>query len=196
MLGQRRERADAAENRRRILEAARRLLRDHGAEALTMQAVAEAAGVGKGTVFHRFGSRDGLTEALIDDYMRDFQDRFLRGAPPLGPGAPPRQRLEAFVSELVRLHLNHLELAVVAEGENTDDLNPASAVLAMHIVGLLEEIDPTLDAGVLAGYLLSATSPGVLHRLRTYGGVPDEALERAAVHLLRGLTGAAAGAPG
>src|ERR1700726_2677170 len=67
----------------------------------SMQAVATAAGVGKGTVFHRFGDRDGLTQALLDDYMRDFQDAFLHGPPPLGPGAPPDERLAAFVVELV-----------------------------------------------------------------------------------------------
>src|SRR6185503_2851668 len=86
MAGERRERADATANRNRILCAARRLLAEHGVEALTMQAVASAAGVGKGTVFHRFGDRDGLTGALIDEYMRAFQDEFLHGAPPLGPG--------------------------------------------------------------------------------------------------------------
>src|SRR5215218_3236990 len=89
MAGERRERADATANRHRILCAAQRLLAEHGVEALTMQAVATEAGVGKGTVFHRFGDRDGLTGALIDEYMRAFQDDFLRGAPPLGPGAPP-----------------------------------------------------------------------------------------------------------
>ena len=60
MVGQPRERADAAENRRRILAAAQVLANDRGASGLTMQAVATAAGVGKATVFHRFGDRDGL----------------------------------------------------------------------------------------------------------------------------------------
>jgi AcrR family transcriptional regulator len=89
MAGQRRERSDAAANRQRILCAARTLLAEHGPDALTMQAVATAAGVGKGTVFHRFGDRDGLTQALIDDYMRAFQDAFLRGPPPSAPALHP-----------------------------------------------------------------------------------------------------------
>jgi AcrR family transcriptional regulator len=89
--------------RERILCAARALLAEHGADALTMQAVATAAGVGKGTVFHRFGDRDGLTQELLDEYMHNFQDAFLHGPPPLGPGAPAAERLEAFVVELVAL---------------------------------------------------------------------------------------------
>src|ERR1035437_1435580 len=91
--GRGRKRRHAAANRERILCAARKLLVEQGSGALTMQAVATAAGVGKGTVFHRFGDRDGLTQALLDEYMRDFQDAFLRGPPPLGPGAPPAGRL-------------------------------------------------------------------------------------------------------
>jgi AcrR family transcriptional regulator len=54
------ERSDAARNRERLIEAARDLIGECGAEALTMDRLAEHAGVGKGTVFRRFGSRAGL----------------------------------------------------------------------------------------------------------------------------------------
>ena len=137
MAAQRRERSDAAANRERILCAARTLLAEQGSDALTMQAVATAAGVGKGTVFHRFGDRDGLTQALIDDYMRDFQDAFLHGPPPLGPGAPPAERLEAFVVELVRRQAEHLELALAAEAPARHALTPVYATLAIHIGALV-----------------------------------------------------------
>ncbi|MFV2121511.1 TetR family transcriptional regulator, partial [Streptomyces sp. Act-28] len=54
-------RADAARNRARLLEAAARLAAEQGAANLTMEAVACAAQVGKGTVFRRFGDRSGRT---------------------------------------------------------------------------------------------------------------------------------------
>src|SRR5690349_21500655 len=54
------ERADAARNRERILCQAARLVEELGAEAVSMDAIAEAAQVGKGTLFRRFGSRDAL----------------------------------------------------------------------------------------------------------------------------------------
>ncbi len=187
--GVRRERADAAANRQRILDAARRLLRERGAEALTMQAVATEAGVGKGTVFHRFGDRDGLTAALIDDYMRDFQDRFLRGDPPLGPGAPPRERLEAFLMGLIELQVAHLALALVAERTAPEQMTPAYATLIVHVTSLLTQIDPSLDAPLLAVYLLSAVAPPVLNLMHTHNGVAVPALQRAAVQLVRGVTG-------
>src|SRR5260370_20081 len=54
--GDARERADAARNRERILCSAARLFSERGADCVSMDDVAEAAGVGKGTVFRRFGS--------------------------------------------------------------------------------------------------------------------------------------------
>ena len=91
-----RERADAARNRRRLLVTAREMLAAQGADKLTMDALAERAGLGKGTVFRRFGTRAGIFQALLDDDERDFQEQVLSGAPPLGPGAPPLDRLIAY----------------------------------------------------------------------------------------------------
>jgi AcrR family transcriptional regulator len=156
-VGQRRERGDAAANRQRILCAARALLAEQGAHGLTMQAVAEAAGVGKGTVFRRFGDRDGLTGALLDDYMREFQDAFLRGAPPLGPGAPATERLEACIAELIQRQADHLDLALAAEVPPGQALAPVYGALILHIEVLVNEIDPTLDARIISG--LSAPLP-------------------------------------
>ena len=188
MAGQRRERSDAAANRERILCAARMLLAEHGPDALTMQAVATAAGVGKGTVFHRFGDRDGLTGALLDDYMREFQDAFLHGPPPLGPGAPPTDRLEAFVVELVALQADHLELALAAEAPAGRALPPVYGVLLIHIRTLVHEIDPALDEGIVAGFILSAIAPPVLARMRSVLGVDTSTLQANARALLQGLT--------
>ncbi|MBW8732607.1 MAG: TetR/AcrR family transcriptional regulator, partial [Terrabacter sp.] len=97
ILGQEpRERSDAARNRVALLGAAKTLVDRCGVEAVTMEAVAETAGVGKGTVFRRFGSRAGLMAALLDQTEADWQAAVIGGPPPLGPGAPPRDRLLAF----------------------------------------------------------------------------------------------------
>jgi AcrR family transcriptional regulator len=188
MAGERRERADAAANRRRILCAAQRLLIEQGADALTMQAVASAAGVGKGTVFHRFGDRDGLTSALINEYMRAFQDLFLHGPPPLGPGAPPQERIEAFFIEFVKRQVDHLELARAAESTLAEELPPVYGTLVLHIATLITEINPGLDAGIVAGYLLSAVAPPVLNRMHSHGGIDVPTLQRSVVQMLRGIT--------
>jgi AcrR family transcriptional regulator len=103
-------RADAARNRDRVLAAARRLFAERGASAVTMSEVARAAGVAKGTIFHHFGARAGLARALVDEQERELQERILRGPPPLGPGAPPRERLLAFLAALTELTVANHEL--------------------------------------------------------------------------------------
>jgi AcrR family transcriptional regulator len=163
------ERADAAANRERILLAARELFADHGADGVSMDAVALAAGVGKGTVFRRFGARDGLIEALLDTEMRAFQEAFLFGAPPLGPGGDPVARLHAFLTELLALLDRNLELLL---GARLDSTHPPRlfASLALHLRVLITEVAPAADADVLADLLMSAMSAPMLRRLRREQG--------------------------
>ena len=71
------ERGDAARNRALLLDAARRLIAERGADAVSMDDIAAAAGVGKGTVFRRFGSRAGLMMVLLDEDEKASQEAFL-----------------------------------------------------------------------------------------------------------------------
>ncbi|MCZ0994737.1 TetR/AcrR family transcriptional regulator [Streptomyces noursei] len=89
MAEARRERADAVRNRRAILLATEELLAHHPPEKISMEQVAAAAGVGKGTVFHRFGSRMGLMLALMEERAVALREAVTDGPPPLGQ-APPR----------------------------------------------------------------------------------------------------------
>ncbi|MDJ0110593.1 helix-turn-helix domain-containing protein, partial [Rhodococcus erythropolis] len=76
------ERGDAARNRVLLLDAAALLVAERGVDAVTMDAVACRAGVGKGTVFRRFGNRSGLMQALLDHTERELQQAFMFGPPP------------------------------------------------------------------------------------------------------------------
>src|SRR5437764_5480985 len=149
------ERADAARNRERILCAARRLFDEHGAGCVSMDQVAEAAGVGKGTLFRRFGSRASLAAAVLSERERDFQDAIIRGEPPLGPGAPPGERLEAFGEALLDTLEAHSELLLAAETGPARYAHPAYIVHRLHVTLLLREADPTCDAELRADTLLS-----------------------------------------
>lgn len=164
------ERSDAAANRARILAAAHDVLAAEGASGLSMNAVALAAGVGKGTIFRRFGDRDGLTAALLDVHTIELQDAFLSGPPPLGPGAPPRARLEAFIRALVAFQLTHQEIVLAAIRVESDSPRVYGTFL-IHIRSLLEQIDPGCDAAILAGLVLSAVSPESLARLERENAV-------------------------
>ena len=64
------ERADAARNRLHLLATARQMLAEQGPDRLTMDGLAKRAGLGKGTVFRRFGTRAGIFQALLDDDER------------------------------------------------------------------------------------------------------------------------------
>ena len=114
------ERADAARNRAVVLDAAAALFRQHGVDAVSMDSIAAAAGVGKGTLFRRFGDKAGLAVALLDDQERKLQDAIMFGAAPLGPGRPgddptPRERLRAFVDAYLDYLLAHLDLVRMSE---------------------------------------------------------------------------------
>src|SRR5262245_41117210 len=109
------ERADAAENRRRVLAAACKLFAEQGAANVSMEAVACAAGVGKGTLFRRFGDRASLARAVISEHETQLQDELIRGAAPLGPGAPARERLEAFGRAYLEFLEQNIDTMLAAE---------------------------------------------------------------------------------
>jgi AcrR family transcriptional regulator len=166
--GRPRERADAARNRQAVLEAARRLFAERGVQAVTMSEVARAAGVAKGTVFHRFGDRSGLAQALVDDAERELQERILRGPPPLGPGAPPAERLTAFLDALLTLTAEHrdLLLAVDSAGPSARHRTGAYRAWLQHIALLLEQAGASGDRVLLAHALLAPLSPDLLWHLQ------------------------------
>lgn len=110
-----RERADAARNRAKVLAAAARLFAEKGVDSVSMDAVAAEAGVGKGTLFRRFGDKAGLAAALLDEREREVQAAILSGPAPLGPGADPGARLHAFADAYLDYALGHLPLLRMSE---------------------------------------------------------------------------------
>ncbi len=159
------ERADAARNRLRILEAAGELMVEKGIEHVSMEDVACRAGVGTGTIYRRFQDRAGLALALLDEHTRDFQNALISGPPPLGPGAPASERLRAFGDGLLELMDRHGDLMVVASQLDTDGRGPYT-LYATHIGILLRECAPHIDPDYTARALLAILSPGqyVAHR--------------------------------
>ena len=135
------ERADAVRNRRHLLATARDLIARQGTDALTMDGLAQRAGLGKGTVFRRFGTRAGIFQALLDNDERDFQQQVLSGPPPLGPGAPPLDRLMAYGRARIDFLIGHREIARAAlDGRESVPAGSQTPMSRAHIRFLLGEI--------------------------------------------------------
>ncbi|MCX5190040.1 TetR/AcrR family transcriptional regulator [Streptomyces sp. NBC_00268] len=171
-------RADAARNRARLLEAATRLVEEHGVANVTMEAVAAAASVGKGTVFRRFGDRTGLLMALLDHTERQFQAAFFSGPPPLGPGASPVDRLHAFGCRVLHETRDRLDLYMAAEPDASRRFSYAPyRVRFAHVAMLLREAVPGADSVLLAQTLMGYLEPALIHHLTRQCGMPLERLE-------------------
>lgn len=188
------ERADAARNRELLLDAAAGLVEELGVEGVTMDAVAARAGVGKGTVFRRFGNREGLMAALLDHTERAWQAGVLSGPPPLGPGAPPLDRLLALGDSRLRTTLQHAAL-IRAAGAQGARASGAQSFAAMHVRHLLGELDVDGDLPLLAVALLAPLEVPVLEQVRL-DGVPVERVLAGWRDLVRRVVGRPVTAPG
>ena len=169
------ERRDAARNRELLLEAARELIEECGVDGLTMGTLAKRAGLGKGTVFRRFGNRAGLMMTLLSDAEAGFQGRFMFGPPPLGPGAPPLERLVAFGAERISWVLEYGDLARAAgvSAYNRFDV-PAAVLCHRHLEMLLREAGVTADLWLMATSLTATLEPErLLHAVGVHGVGPE-----------------------
>ncbi|MCL9792751.1 TetR/AcrR family transcriptional regulator [Frankia sp. AgKG'84/4] len=194
MSDQRRERADATRNRRAILAATEDLLTRHRPEKITMEQIARAAGVGKGTVFHRFGSRGHLLMAVMQERAFALNESILSAPPPLGPGASAHERLYAFLDAVVEIVSRNkglvaaLGAALPSAGRSTTDTHcadlpdratksaepshaatgearPVYDVWHSHISALIAEERADLDADLVAHVLLSSLHSDPILRL-------------------------------
>ena len=168
------ERADAARNRRRVLDAAKQLFDERGIAAVTLDDVVAAAGVGKGTLFRRFGDKAGLAVALLDEQERALQDRILNGPPPLGPGAEPVERLTAFVRTYVGYVARNTELVAMSQTSSPGArLRTGSHQFWRQHCEFLLASAGAADPGVRADILLAGlTAEQIGHWLHEQGWTP------------------------
>jgi AcrR family transcriptional regulator len=183
------ERGDAARNRALLLDAARALIGERGADAVTMDDIAAAAGVGKGTLFRRFGSRSGLMIVLLDEDEKEMQQAFLFGPPPLGPGAPPLDRLVAYGHARMRFVLDHQGLLSDAGRDPQMRFNAPATLHRTHIRVLLQSAGTTGDLDVQTDALVALLDADyVAHRVHD-DAVNVESLAAAWESLARKLCG-------
>jgi AcrR family transcriptional regulator len=183
------ERGDAARNRTLLLGAARRLIAERGADAVTTDDIAAAAGVGKGTLFRRFGSRAGLMIVLLDEDEKIEQHALMFGPPPLGPGAPPLERLIAYGSD--RLTFVETHHALLSDANRDPRMRFIAPVMFhhRHIHVLLEAAGTTGDLDAQAFALLGLLDADYVQFQLTERGQTLEQLGEAWESVARKLCG-------
>lgn len=180
------ERADAARNRQKIIEVAARMIATHGADNLSLDEVAREANVGVGTVYRRFGDRTGLIYALIDAQEREFQAAFMTGPPPVGPGAPPAERVRAFLHALIDRKVSQRELFLQLEsGPPSARFGGPYRVHHTHLATLLAQARPEADARFLADALLAPINACLISHQQSERGMTAEAIKTGMDDLLR-----------
>jgi AcrR family transcriptional regulator len=195
-----RERRDAAEHRQRVLEAARRLFDERGVEDVTMEDVALAAGVGKGTLYRRYADKGQLVLALMSTCVGELDTELRRLVEPTPDEADSvLAHLEAVLLRLVEWIDQHVaELRVIAQCSDTNGevaslhANPLYTWLHGVIIQLIEQAvargeSDVVDPVYAADALLAALRVDLYQFQRQQRGY-DQAHFRAGIHqLVNGL---------
>jgi len=148
------------------------MMAEHGVGCLSMDGLAARAGLGVGTVYRRFGDRGGLAVALLNDDEQMFQEAFIFGPPPLGPGALPLERARAFLHGVLDQLERHADLAALSETHApTARYNvPAYRTHRAHLQRLLRQADLGIDPEYLVDALLAMVGASLfLYQRRELG---------------------------
>ncbi len=182
----RHERSDAAENRRRILREAERLFAEHGVDAVAMQDIARAAGVGQGTLYRRFANKGELCLALLDTQMADFQNEVFARLRAMSARSEGKfAQLTWFFGALIQFSERHAPMLCAAQRESDalEAVSPDSSPFVwqrLTVAGLLQsgmaqgEFRADIDVRVTAELLLAMLFPPSFQVLRA----SDISLER------------------
>jgi AcrR family transcriptional regulator len=141
-------RSDARANRARILAAAREAFAEDG--DTSMNQIAQRAGVGPGTLYRNYPSR----EALVLDIYRDEVDRLTGSVPDLLATMAPREALRAWTVDLVGAMRKKHGLG--------DALSPAAhrSITEQNYGPVIAAITQLFDAGKREGTIRADAEPG------------------------------------
>jgi AcrR family transcriptional regulator len=143
-------RADAVKNRELLLRTAQRLFAEQGVASVSMSAVAQAAGVGKGTLYRHFPNKGELCQVLLDEDQRGLQERTLAR---LRSGGAPLDHLFWFLRECAAFIERNEDILIAGEVGGIDLAHPAHLWWQRTIRGLLQQVKPTIDVDYAADVL-------------------------------------------
>jgi hypothetical protein len=126
---------------------------------------------------------------LLDEDERVQQEAFMFGPPPLGPGAPPLQRLLAYGRDRLRFVRTHYALISDANRDPQMRFNAPAMLQHRHVRVLLEDADTTGDLDAQATALLALLDADYVHHQLTERGETLDSLGDAWESLARKLCG-------
>ena len=178
-------RSDALKNRELLIQTAQRLFAENGVDAVTMSDVAEAAHVGKGTLYRHFASKGDLCHVLIDNDQRDLQNRtFAR----LREGGDAMQDLTWFLREVMAFLERNQEITLAASAQLGGMIDhPAHIWWRQTIRGLLLRMKPDFDVDYVSDVVFVMLDPRTLHYQTTARGFSYEQASDSLVTLLHRL---------
>ncbi|KIE25414.1 TetR family transcriptional regulator [Streptomyces sp. MUSC 125] len=162
-------RADARRNREKILSAAVRVFAEEGLEA-HLERIAKEAGVGSGTLYRNFPTR----EALIEATYRNELSRLCDAAPSLLAAMPPREALRAWMGRFIDYATAKLGMAEALRAVVDSGVNPYAQSREL----IMNALTSLLDAATAAGTIRSDITPSVMFAALTgialASGKPEE----------------------
>ena len=159
----RKPRADALRNRERLVDAAKAAFADAGPD-VSLEEIARRAGVGIGTLYRHFPTRDAIVAAVYRREVQQLADAAARLAGSLPPGEALRQWMRLFVDYIATKKLIAPALSAMAGG--TSELYAASGGR------IIEAISDLVRRAIASGDIRSDADPmDVLRALAgfTYG---------------------------
>jgi TetR/AcrR family transcriptional regulator len=160
--------AATASSREKILEVAEALYARRGFAGVGMREVADAAGLGKSSLFHHFRSKAQLYLAVLERVLARIEERV---QPILAAGAPAPERLDRWIDALVDAFAEQpgsarlLLRALFEEDEFEAEDWPEGRLAERRLANVLDGITRLLQQGMRAGEFRAASPPHVVQTL-------------------------------
>jgi AcrR family transcriptional regulator len=170
--------APALRSNDRILQKALELFSERGYDATSVREICEAAGVTKPTLYHFYGSKEGVYRAIVEGALERFSAEVMRT---LSGEGSARDRLRRMSRAYVDAAVREPDLArfLMALIHNSPRSAPATDFAGFY-GGILKQVARVIDAAVATGEL--AAGPTEV-RLLVFMGALGEAMHG---HLLAG----------
>lgn len=148
-------RAHARRNREALVAAAREAFAAGEAD-IHVEEIARRAGVGVGTFYRHFATREGIIEAVYDQRVRDL----CAAAPSLLEALPPQDAIAAFLQQLVDLAAGSRSTAVALKAV----MDLGSPVFPRARAAMIDALGRLMSAAAAAGAIRTDIGPQTLFR--------------------------------